>query len=72
MAPVIAVILNAPAAAANGQGALPLAFLVAFIGTGFVAVAVVQFARRLPSSGLFYTYVSHALGGGAGFYTGWL
>lgn len=72
MAPVIAVILNAPAAATNGQAAIPLAFLVAFIGTGFVAVAVVQFARRLPSSGLFYNYVSHALGGGAGFYTGWL
>jgi amino acid transporter len=33
---------------------------------------VVQFARRLPSSGLFYNYCSHALGGGAGFYTGWL
>ncbi len=72
MAPVIAVILNAPAAAANGQGALPLAFLLAFVGTGFVAVTVVQFARRLPSAGLFYNYVSHALGGGAGFYTGWL
>jgi amino acid transporter len=72
MAPVIAVILNAPAAAANSQGALPLSFLAAFIGTAFVANTVVQFARRLPSSGLFYNYCSHALGGGAGFYTGWL
>jgi amino acid transporter len=72
MAPVIAVILNAPAAAAHSQGALPLSFLVAFVGTGFVANTVVQFARRLPSSGLFYNYCSHALGGGAGFYTGWL
>ncbi|MHB1567655.1 MAG: APC family permease [Solirubrobacteraceae bacterium] len=72
MAPVIAVILNAPAAAANGQGGIPLAFLIAFVGTGFVANTVVQFSRRLPSSGLFYTYCSHGLGGGAGFYTGWL
>ncbi|HZO79160.1 MAG TPA: APC family permease [Solirubrobacteraceae bacterium] len=72
MAPVIAVILNAPAAGPNSQGALPLSFLVAFVGTLFVANTVVQFSRRLPSSGLFYNYCSHALGGGAGFYTGWL
>ena len=72
MAPVIAVILNAPAAAANAQGGLPLSFLAAFIGTAFVANTVVQFSRRLPSSGLFYNYCSHALGGGAGFFTGWL
>ncbi len=72
MAPVIAVILNAPAAAPVAEGGLPLSFLAAFIGTAFVANTVVQFARRLPSSGLFYNYCSHALGGGAGFYTGWL
>ena len=72
MAPVIAVILNAPAAGPNSQGALPLSFLVAFVATLFVANTVVQFSRRLPSSGLFYNYCSHALGGGAGFYTGWL
>ncbi len=72
MAPVIAVILNAPSAGPNSQGALPLSFLVAFVGTLFVANTVVQFSRRLPSSGLFYNYCSHALGGGAGFYTGWL
>src|ERR1700756_3396633 len=72
MAPVIAVILNAPAAGPNAQAGLPLSFLAAFIGTAFVANTVVQFARRLPSSGLFYNYCSHALGGGAGFYTGWL
>jgi amino acid transporter len=72
MAPVLAVLLNAPAAASNSQGALPLSFLIAFIGIAFVANTVVQFSRRLPSSGLFYNYVSHGLGGGAGFYTGWL
>jgi amino acid transporter len=72
MAPVIAVILNAPAAAPTAQGGLPLSFLAAFVGTAFVANTVVQFARRLPSSGLFYNYCSHALGGGAGFFTGWL
>jgi amino acid transporter len=72
MAPVIAVILNAPAAAPNGGGALALAFIVAFIAIAFVANSVIQFSRRLPSSGSFYTFVSHGLGSGAGFFTGWL
>jgi amino acid transporter len=72
MAPVIAVILNAPAAAPNAGGALPLAFLVAFVACFFTANTVIQFSRRLPSSGLFYNFVSHGLGGGAGFFTGWL
>jgi amino acid transporter len=72
MAPVIAVILNAPAAAPNGGGALPLAFIVAFVAIAFVANTVIQFSRRLPSSGSFYTFCSHGLGGGAGFFTGWL
>jgi len=72
MAPVIAVILNAPAAAANAGAALPLAFLVAFVAIAFVANSVIQFTRRLPSSGSFYTFCSHGLGSGAGFFTGWL
>jgi amino acid transporter len=72
MAPVIAVILNAPAAAPNAGAGLPLSFIAAFIATGFVANSVIQFTRRLPSSGSFYTFVSHGLGGGAGFFTGWL
>src|SRR5207237_89449 len=64
--------LNAPAAAPNAGGALPLAFLVAFVACFFTANTVIQFSRRLPSSGLFYNFVSHGLGGGAGFFTGWL
>jgi amino acid transporter len=72
MAPVIAVILNAPAAAPNSGAALPLSFLGAFIATAFVANSVIQFTRRLPSSGSFYTFCSHGLGSAAGFFTGWM
>jgi amino acid transporter len=72
MAPVIAVILNAPAAAPNAGAGLPLSFLGAFIATAFVANSVIEFTRRLPSSGSFYTFASHGLGSGAGFFTGWL
>src|SRR5579859_7409044 len=72
MAPAIAVVLNAPAAGPVTGAALPLSFLLAFIGCLFVGNTVVQFARRLPSSGSFYTFNSHGLGKTAGFFTGWL
>ena len=72
MAPVLAVVLNAPAAAASAGGALPLSFLIAFIAAALVGNTVVQFTRRLPSAGSFYTFNSQGLGPAAGFFTGWL
>lgn len=72
MAPAIGVVLNAPAAAPSAGAALPLSFLLAFIACLFVGNTVIQFARRLPSSGSFYNYNSHGLGTTAGFFTGWL
>lgn len=72
MAPVLAVVLNAPAAAPVAGAAVPLSFLIAFIACAFVGNTVVQFARRLPSAGSFYTFNSQGLGPSAGFFTGWL
>ncbi|NEN05330.1 APC family permease [Diaminobutyricibacter tongyongensis] len=72
MAPVLAVVLNAPAAASAAGGALPLSFLIAFIAAALVGNTVVQFSRRLPSAGSFYTFNSQGLGPAAGFFTGWL
>ncbi|HEY5438768.1 MAG TPA: APC family permease [Acidimicrobiales bacterium] len=72
MAPVLAVVLNAPAAGPDAGAALPLSFLVAFVACLLVGNSVVQFARRLPSAGSFYTFNSAGLGSEAGFYTGWL
>lgn len=72
MAPVLAVVLNAPAAGPQAGAALPLSFLLAFIASLLVGNTVVQFARRLPSAGSFYTFNTAGLGSGAGFYTGWL
>lgn len=72
MAPVIAVVLNAPAAGPVAGAALPLSFLLAFVACMLVGNSVVQFARRLPSAGSFYTFNSHGLGNTAGFFTGWL
>jgi amino acid transporter len=72
MAPVLAIVLNAPAAAPFAGAALPLSFLIAFIACALVGNTVVQFARKLPSAGSFYTFNSKGLGPAAGFFTGWL
>jgi len=72
MAPVLAVVLNAPAAASAAGAALPLSFLIAFIACALVGNTVVQFSRILPSAGSFYTFNRAGLGPAAGFFTGWL
>src|ERR1700739_4682521 len=70
MAPVLAVILNAPAAGGDAGAALPVAFLLAFIAALFVGNTVIEFAKKLPSAGSFYTFCSRALGSLAAFFTG--
>ena len=72
MAPVLAVILNAPAAGADAGPRFPLAFLLAFIAALFVGNTVIEFAKKLPTAGSFYTFCSRALGSLAGFFTGWM
>jgi amino acid transporter len=72
MGPVLAVVLNAPAAGPSTGAAMPLAFLIALIVIIFVGNTVVQFSRVLPSAGSFYTFTARGLGGGAGFFTGWM
>lgn len=72
MAPVVAVVLNAPAAAPLAGAALPLSFLVAFVLSLFVGNSVLEFSKRLPSAGSFYTFNRHGLGPAAGFMTGWM
>ena len=72
MAPVLAVVLNAPAAGPSAGAALPLSFLIAFVACLFVGNTVVQFSRRMPSAGSFYTFNTQGLGPTAGFFTGWL
>jgi amino acid transporter len=72
MAPVLAVVLNAPAAVPAAGAALPLSFLIAFIAAALVGNTVVQFARQFPSAGSFYTFNAKGLGPAGGFFTGWL
>ena len=72
MAPVLAVILNAPAGGADAGAALPLAFLIAFIAALFIGNTVIEFAKKLSSAGSFYSFLSQSLGSLSGFFSGWL
>src|ERR1700729_82160 len=72
MAPVLAVILNAPAGGADAGAALPFAFLIAFIAALFIGNTVIEFAKKLSSAGSFYSFLSQSLGSLSGFFSGWL
>ncbi|MFZ0049139.1 MAG: amino acid permease, partial [Streptosporangiaceae bacterium] len=50
----------------------PLTYLLAFILCLTLAVPLGGMARRMPSAGGYYTYVSEGLGPKTGYMTGWL
>jgi len=50
----------------------PLAYLLGFIVVLALGMCLVQLAKRFPSAGGYYTYVSRTLGPRLGFLTGWL
>lgn len=72
VAPLAAMFFNVPLIADQAGAAVPLVFLISAIGMVLFAVSIVYFARRINSAGGLYTWVSHALGKGAGYYSGWL
>lgn len=51
-------------------GASPLAFLIGFIAVLLLGIVIGAYARRLPSAGAFYTYITRTFGPKAGFVTG--
>jgi len=50
----------------------PLAYLIGFVVVLALGMCLVQLAKRFPSAGGYYTYVSRTLGPRLGFLTGWL
>src|SRR5437667_7513096 len=72
VAPLAAMFCNVPIIVTQAGASVPLVFLISAIGMVLFAVSLVYFARRISSAGGLYTWVSHALGSGAGFYAGWL
>src|SRR5258706_4553224 len=55
-----------------GGARATLAYLLGFIVVVALGMGLVQLAKRFPSAGGYYTYVSRTLGPRLGFLTGWL
>jgi amino acid transporter len=72
VAPSQAVNINPQAAIPYIGRAVPLSFLVAFIGVLFVAYAVTRLCQRIHGSGSLSTLVAQSLNPYAGAITGWL
>jgi amino acid transporter len=51
-------------------GATPLAFLIGLIVCICIALVIGEYAKRLPSAGSFYTYLTRTFGAKTGFVTG--
>jgi amino acid transporter len=72
MAPAIATAFSIPIGMAFGGGATTLAVVLALVASLFVASSIAQLAKRMPSAGSFYTYVSNGIHPGLGFLVGWV
>lgn len=71
-APSTSMFFNSPFAALNAGRAMPAAFLVSSIAIAFVAFSIAEFARKVPSAGYAYNYVSQGIGPRTGFISGWM
>lgn len=60
------------AAAGETGAAVPLAYLIAGVGSLCLASVIIRFTRRMASAGGLYTYISRGLDPRAGFLGGWL
>ena len=71
MAPAAAIVYDFPAQALAAGAALVLSNVIALVGVILIAFSVIEFARKLPSAGGYFTYISRGLGPQTGAYTGW-
>jgi amino acid transporter len=72
VAPAIAVLFTVQFTASQAGIAMPAAYVGAFVIAIPIAVVLCQLARRMPSAGGWYTYVSRGLHPRAGFIVAWL
>jgi amino acid transporter len=72
VAPAIAVLFTVQFTASQAGIAMPAAYVGAFVVAIPIAVVLCQLARKLPSAGGWYTYVSRGLHPRAGFLVAWL
>jgi len=72
IAPAIAAFFFTTTLVGNAGGQAPLAYLVGLIIVIPLGVCLMELARKFPSAGGYFTYVSRTLGPSMGFLTGWV
>jgi amino acid transporter len=71
MAPAAAIVYDFPLQVAAAGAAIVLGNVIALIGIILIAITVTEFAKKLPSAGGYFTFISRSMGPTMGTYTGW-
>jgi amino acid transporter len=72
IAPAIAAFFFTQTLVTNAGGQAPLAYLIGLIIVIPLGVCLMELARKFPSAGGYFTYVSRTLGPSMGLLTGWV
>src|SRR5579863_160952 len=72
IAPAIAAFFFTQTLVTNAGGQAPLAYVIGLLIVIPLGVCLMQLAKKFPSAGGYYTYVSRTLGPVMGFLTGWV
>ncbi len=72
IAPAIAAFFFTATIVNFAGGHAPLAYLLGFLVVLALGMCLVQLAKKFPSAGGYFTYVSRTVGPRAGFLTGWM
>jgi amino acid transporter len=72
IAPAVAALFTLPFIVSNAGVTAPLAYLGALVIALMLGYVLAQYSRYMTSTGTYYTYVSNALGGRAGFLVAWI
>jgi amino acid transporter len=72
IAPAIAAFFFTQTIVGYAGGHAPLAYLIGFFIVLALGMCLVQLAKRFPSAGGYFTYVSRTVGPRLGFLTGWM
>ena len=72
MGPAVSVYFNPQVVASTAGAATPFVFVLALVVMLVLASSIMEMARKFPSAGSFYTYVSRGVGARSGFVTGGL
>jgi amino acid transporter len=72
MGPATSVYFGSIPAAGRAGGAMSVSFVLTALGAMLIAASIAQFARKLPTAGMGFTFIARAFGPRAGMVAGWV